>query len=65
MSRRFAPQIFAGLLGVVTGIYIFKPTFDQAAVANKEELLTNEDPAKLAVGGAPQSPSAQQSSTTK
>ncbi|KAI6112485.1 hypothetical protein EDD16DRAFT_1709836 [Pisolithus croceorrhizus] len=63
MSRRFTPHIFAGLLGVITGIYIFKPAFDQAA-ANKEGLPCKEDAAKSTSGGTSQSLSAQ-SGTTK
>lgn len=31
MSRRLGPYIFTGILGVVTGMYIFKPMFDDAA----------------------------------
>ncbi|KAG1857580.1 hypothetical protein C8R48DRAFT_717010 [Suillus tomentosus] len=37
MSRRFAPYIVAVLTGVASGVYIFKPLFEEAA-ANRNPI---------------------------
>ncbi|KAG2367715.1 hypothetical protein BDR07DRAFT_1478813 [Suillus spraguei] len=32
MLRRFTPHIVAGLTGIASGVYVFKPLFEEAAV---------------------------------
>ncbi|KAG2756346.1 hypothetical protein P692DRAFT_20765673 [Suillus brevipes Sb2] len=41
MLRRFTPYIVAGLAGVASGIYIFKPLFEEAAANRKPVLPIN------------------------
>ncbi|KIL01019.1 hypothetical protein PAXRUDRAFT_185752 [Paxillus rubicundulus Ve08.2h10] len=35
MSRRLTPYIFAGLLGAISGVYIFKPVLEEVAAAKE------------------------------
>ncbi|KIJ22147.1 hypothetical protein PAXINDRAFT_6263 [Paxillus involutus ATCC 200175] len=35
MSRRLTPYLFAGLLGAISGVYIFKPVLEEAVAAKE------------------------------
>ncbi|KAF8841937.1 hypothetical protein BDN67DRAFT_1068125 [Paxillus ammoniavirescens] len=42
MSRRLTPYLFAGLLGVISGVYIFKPVLEEAVAAKEIRGATEE-----------------------
>ncbi|OCH90071.1 hypothetical protein OBBRIDRAFT_630559 [Obba rivulosa] len=43
MSRRLFPYIVAGLTGVLSGHYIFKPSFEQDMAPSKEKRAAQPD----------------------
>ncbi|KAF9225377.1 hypothetical protein BS17DRAFT_778518 [Gyrodon lividus] len=40
MSRRLTPYLFAGVLGVISGVYIFRPVFEEAVAAKEIRGIT-------------------------
>ncbi|KIJ66364.1 hypothetical protein HYDPIDRAFT_26719 [Hydnomerulius pinastri MD-312] len=61
MARRLTPHILAGVLGVVSGVYIFRPVFEEAAAAKEirgaTEQVKSPTPETSPQSDYPQSPS--------
>ncbi|OAX42677.1 hypothetical protein K503DRAFT_796971 [Rhizopogon vinicolor AM-OR11-026] len=66
MLRRFMPYIFAGLTGVVSGVYIFKPLLEEAAANRQSSSVMNTSrTSSPEVPGKPPGPSPSPHSSAK
>ncbi|KAG1754792.1 uncharacterized protein EDB91DRAFT_1242036 [Suillus paluster] len=57
MLRRLMPYVFAGLTGVISGVYIFKPLFEEAAANQKPIPMNTSTASPPEAPGKPPAPS--------
>uniref|UniRef100_A0A0W0FRS5 Uncharacterized protein n=1 Tax=Moniliophthora roreri TaxID=221103 RepID=A0A0W0FRS5_MONRR len=55
-GRPIGPFLFASIVGVVSGVYIFEPLFKEIAEKERQRQLMTERPLNDSVGTHPQVP---------